>query len=587
MNLLSRLHWRIALAYTVLIIASMMAISIYLANFVRDTYVSNLEEQLEHEAGLLSETTAPFFIGQLDSDGLQQAGERIGATIEARVSIMSIDGTVLADSWEDPGSMGNHAGRPEVSGALSTGLGRDTRVSRTVREEMLYTAVPIETEGTTVGIARVAVPTSEIDDNVNRIIATISLSGVVVALIAIALGYVLARRSSQSVRSVVEAARRLGSGELDYRIQSQGADETQELALAFNSMATQLRDMIGNVSGERAKLAAVLSTMTDGVVLVENDGQVTLTNQAAETFLGLSGEDVTGTQFIELVRDHELQRLIAHCLARGEILFEEVELLHPRRLLSAFATPLTIDGSPGVLLTLHDLTRIRQSETSRREFVSNVSHELRSPIASVRALVETLQEGARNDPDVADDFLKRIGNETARMSDIVEELLELSRLETGQVPVNMRAVDLRELWESVRSQCQARADAKGISVQSLGTGDVNIALGDETMLRQVLANLLDNALKFTPAEGTVSFNTRLKDRLVEVSVSDDGPGIDREHLPHIFERFYKVERSRHDEGTGLGLAIVKHIVQAHGGEVAVESELGAGSTFSFTLNRAS
>ncbi|MBI4338139.1 MAG: HAMP domain-containing protein [Chloroflexi bacterium] len=586
MKLLHSLQWRIVLAYTALMFVSMGAVSIYLVNFVRDTYISNLEERLAQEASLVGEATGRFFRGPLDPADLQVASERIGNLINARVTVVARDGTVLADTWEDPTVMENHTLRPEFQDALSTGLGRDTRTSTAVGQELLYTAVPIRVDGTLMGVARVAVPTSTIQANVNRIITTISLAAIIVTVLSLALGYFLARRTSRSVRSVTEAARRLAAGALEQRVEALSSDETQELANAFNRMATTLRDMIRDLSGERNKLAAVLDTMADGVVVIQSEGQIELVNRAAEELLSLSPRGVVGGRFMEVVRDHDLQRLVSRSLETRQRQHGEVELFHRRRFFSAIATPLARGGPSGTLLTLHDLTRIREVETTRKEFVSNVSHELRSPLASVKAMVETLEDGAVEEQQVARDFIRRIHREVDRMIGMVEDLLDLSRLESGQATLHLSPVDLRPLLDEVRAQFQERADSKQITVDIVLPEALPRVLGEEEKLRQVLANLLDNALKFTPERGSVTLSAKAGDRVVKVSVKDNGIGIPEEHLPHIFERFYKVDRSRRDGGSGLGLAIVKHIVRAHGGEVAVESREGEGSTFSFTVPRA-
>ena len=561
----------------------MGVVSLYLVNFVRGTYTSNLEERLEHEAGLIGENSAMFFRGPLDPGGLQEANERIAGLIDARITVIDLDGTVLSDTWEDPESMENHALRPEVLGALNTGLGKSTRFSSTVGVEMLYIATPIRVGDTVLGVARVAMPTSVIQSNVNRIIATISFSAVIVTALSLALGYYLARRTSRSVRSVAEAAGRLASGDMEQRVEALSQDETRELAEAFNSMATTIRTNIQELSGERDKLSAVLDTMGDGVVVIGPEDQVELLNAAGEALLGVGGPTSEGGRFMEVVRDHELQRLVSLCQETGERQYGEVELLQRGRFLSCIATPLSGDGSPGVLLTLHDLTRIRQVETTRREFVSNVSHELRTPLAAVRVMAETLESGALEEREVARDFVRRIQGEIDRMNSMVEDLLELARLEGGQAMLDTAPVDLGSLMEDVRAQYRAQADAKSIKVGISVEESLPGVLGDEEKLRQVLSNLLENALKFTSVEGEITLSARVEPRAITVSITDNGVGIPEEHLPHIFERFYKVDRSRRDGGTGLGLAIVKHIVQAHGGEVWVESREGGGSSFSFSL----
>ncbi|MDE2860043.1 MAG: ATP-binding protein [Chloroflexota bacterium] len=586
MNLLHSLQWRIVLSYTVLIIVSMGAVSIYLVNFVRDTYISGLEERLEREAVLAAESLAPFLDGGLDLDGLRETGERVGGLIEARVTVMDRDGEVLADTWERPDQLQNQAQRPEVREALAGDISWSTRVSAAQGEELLYTAAPIQADGELVGVARVAIPTSAIHSNVSRIITTIAISAVVVSVLSLALGYYLARRTARSVRSVTEAARQVALGDLEHRVEALAADETRELADAFNSMASSLRSMVQELSGERDKLSAVLDTMADGVALIGPEERTELVNIAGLEMLGVREPQPLGMRFPEVVRDSDLNRLVATCLKTGEQQHGEVELFQPVRFLSAIATPIVEAEATWVLLTIHDLTRMHQVETTRREFVTNVSHELRSPLASVKAIVETLDNGALDEAEVARDFVRRINWEVDRMSRMVEDLLDLARLDSRQGLLSLNTVDLRLLMTEVKESFQERADNKNVRVEVIAPERLPRAVGDEERLRQVLINLLDNALKFTPGTGWVTLSAYPEEDMVRVGVRDSGAGIPEDHLPHIFERFYKADRSRQGGGTGLGLAIVKHIVQAHGSEVAVQSREGEGSAFTFTLPRA-
>ena len=586
MNLLHSLQWRIVLSYTVLIIVSMGAVSIYLVDFVRDTHLAGIEQRLEREAVLAAESLAPFFDGGADVNGLSETGHRVGGLIEARVTVIDRDGEVLADTWERPDQLQNQGQRPEVREALAGEISWSTRVNAARGEELLYTAAPIRSDRELVGVARVAIPTSAIQASVNRIIATISVSALVVSALSLALGYYLARRTARSVRSVTEAARQVALGDLDHHVEALAADETRELADAFNSMAAALRRMVQELSGERDKLTAVMDTMADGVVLIGPEERTELVNSAGLDLLRVREPEPIGKRFPEVVRDSDLNRLVAACLESKEQQHGEVELYQPARFLSAIATPIVEADGTWVLLTIHDLTRMHQVETTRREFVTNVSHELRSPLASVKAIVETLDNGALEEAEVARDFVRRINWEVDRMSRLIEDLLDLSRLDSRQGLLSLNTLDLRLLMTEVKESFQERADNKNVRVEVIAPERLPRAVGDEERLRQVLINLLDNALKFTPGTGSVTLSAYPENEKVRVGVRDSGVGISDDHLPHIFERFYKVDRSRQGGGTGLGLAIVKHIVQAHGSEVAVESREGEGSAFTFTLPRA-
>ena len=565
----------------------MGVVSIYLVGFISDAFYANLEQRLQEEAGLLSAGVSHLMLQPIDLEGLDRTARRTSEIIDARVTVLDLNGGVLADSGDALASGEAFADRPEFRWAANVGASEVTRRNPRTGEDTLYVGARVEAGGLPVGIVITEVPVSRAQSSVNRIIATIILAALIVACLSVSLGFYLARRTSRSVKSVAEGARRLARGDLDHRVRALSMDETQDLAAAFNGMAASLREMVGDLSAERNKLSAVLDVMRDGVIVVEANGEIALMNEAAGELLDASMSRVTGSRLIEVVRDHELQQLIARALATGEPIQGEVELLHRRRFLSATAVPLSQGPQGGVLLTLHDLTSIRQAETTRKEFVSNVSHEMRSPLASVKAMVETLEGGAIDDRDVAQDFLRRVHRDVNRMTTMVNDLLHLSRLESGQAELRPTAVDLAAVLEEAASQFRLQAAAMDVGLISDFPLALPMVRAEEEKLLQVLVNLLENALKFTPSGETITLWARDAGDRVEIGVSDTGVGIPREHLPHVFERFYKVDRARRDSGAGLGLAIVKHIVHAYGGEVGVRSEEGVGSTFTFTVPHAS
>ena len=418
-------------------------------------------------------------------------------------------------------------------------------------------------------------------------VASVAAIGLVAAAVSIGLAYLLVRRTSMSIASFASSADSLAAGDLDReQIRSLAAESTEELAAAFIRMSEAIRATVRDLSGERNKLTAVLDTMADGIVVVEADSRVSLMNQAAQLLLDVRTTEIQGTPLSEIARDHELLELVSSSLQSYEMRQAHLELLRQRRLVSAIAVPLGGDGE-GVLLSLHDLTAFRQLETTRREFVSNVSHELRSPLASIRSMIETLSGGALDDRQTAADFVARIEQDVRRMDTLVSELLELSRLESGQIALDLRPLSLKPIAADTAAAFHDRSTGLGVDVSIEIPDDLPLVSGESEKIGQVLTNLMDNALKFTPPGGRITMSALPDHRNVIARVSNTGDGIAPEHLPHLFERFYKVDRSRRDLGTGLGLAIVKHIVLAHGGEVDVQSSLGEGATFTFTLPRAS
>ena len=407
------------------------------------------------------------------------------------------------------------------------------------------------------------------------------------ALGSIGASFLMVRSISGPVRNVAEGARRIARGDLDHRVRPSSMRETRELNDAFNEMAVTLRDLVHGLDGERSLLAVVMETMADGVIVLDSNNRIRLINRAAQWLLDADIHSARGSPLAEIVRDHELLELTSGSAATGRIQRAEMELLHHRRFLHAIATPISADPSRGVLLTLQDVTRLRQVQNTRREFVSNVSHELRTPLASVNAMVETLDGGAIYDTEVARDFLSRIHDDIRRMTTMVDELLELSSLESGQMPIHLAPIKLPEVANKVIERFEANAVSRDVKLLSLIPDDLPYLMADAGKLDQVLTNLVENALKFTPAGGCVTLSARTAESRIEIEVADTGVGIAREHLPHIFERFYKVDRSRRNVGTGLGLAITRRLVQAHGGNITVRSVEGEGSAFTFSLGRAS
>jgi two-component system phosphate regulon sensor histidine kinase PhoR len=580
-----RLRWRIALPYVALVLVATLGLTLYISDQVRQVRLDDLEDQLLADARLLAGAAAPLLLDETDPETLDRLARGWADRLEARVTIIGTDGLVLGESHEDRTQMDNHLNRPEVQLALKTGQGSSMRYSATLGYEMMYAAVPIQIgEEVGLGVMRVALPLGEIEANAGRLRQEILIAGLGIALVAALLAVFIAGRTTQPVRELTAVAERMATGDLDARLFPTSRDEVGQLTRAFNHMADQIREQVTSLAEERGRLAAVLDHMADGVLITDGSGQVEMINAAAARLLDTSEEQALGRSFAQVVPHYPLIELWKTCCEQGEEQIEMVEVTRQGLFLQAIVTPFEEAGVEGYLVILQDLTRIRRLETVRRDFVSNISHELRTPLAGLKALVDTLRGGAIKDRPAAKRFLKRMDAEVDALTQMVEELLELSRIESGQAPLRLAPVPVSEVVVPPVDRLRPQAERGGLDLTVLLPPELPMVLADADRARLVLTNLVHNAVKFTPPGGQVTVAARPDGEEVILSVQDTGVGIPADDLPRIFERFYKADRARSGGGTGLGLAIAKHIVEGHGGRIWVESVEGEGSSFYFTLS---
>jgi two-component system phosphate regulon sensor histidine kinase PhoR len=429
----------------------------------------------------------------------------------------------------------------------------------------------------------VALPLGEIEANVGRLRQSIVLAGLVVALLAALLAVFLAGRTTEPLRQLTVVAERMAAGDLDARLFPTSRDEVGQLTRAFNHMADQIREQVSSLAEEQGRLAAVLDHMADGVLITDAGGQVRLINAAATRLLDTSEDRAMGRSFTQVAPHHPLIELWKACREQGEEQIEMVEVSRHGLFLQAIVSPFEQQGTEGYLVILQDLTRIRRLETVRRDFISNISHELRTPLAGLKALVDTLRGGAIKDPPAAKRFLKRMDAEVDALTQMVEELLELSRIESGQAPLRMAPTPVAEIVIPPVGRLRPQAERAGLEFTVLLPPQIPPVLADADRARLALTNLVHNAVKFTPPGGRITVVAQPDGEDVVFSVQDTGVGIPADDLPRIFERFYKADRARSGGGTGLGLAIARHLVQGHGGRIWAESVEGQGSKFYFTL----
>lgn len=574
------IQWRIAIPFIILTLVSTGVAGVYLVNFARNSQMDNLRLHLEEEARITAEASLPLLIQSSNADAL---AKKLGQEIEVRVTIIALDGKVLADSQENPSAMENHATRPEVKDALASGLGESTRYSTTLGEQMMYVAVPISNQSMVLGIARVALPLTAIEKSVNHLTVVIGLTMVVVAILVMVTAGLIARRTTRSIRQLTKATKQIAAGQLGQKIIVQSGDEVGQLGNAFNEMSSRLKNTMEEVSAEKAKLSTVLNNMIDGIILTDKDGIVSAANPTAGRLFSFEDKSASGKPIIEVVHDHEVDAVLKMCLQTNKEQSAQFESSVTKRFVRVVAAPVADSKMSEILFLFQDLTEVRNLQTMRKELVGNISHELRTPIASIKAMVETLHDGAVDDKEATKDFLARIDSEIDRLARTVSELTELSRIETGKAELRIEPLNLNSLIKNVIEQLKPLADRQRVAISANLEPNLPEIKADRDRIRQTIINLVHNAIKFNKVGGNVVLFTKTDSNTITVEVSDTGIGISKEDLSHVFERFYKADRVRSKGGSGLGLAVAKHTIQAHGGKIWATSEQGKGSTFSFSL----
>jgi len=521
---------------------------------------------------------------------LQRLADNFRGDSKNRITLIYADGVVLADSSRTEAEvleMDNHLRRPEITAASKQGIGISIRQSLTVRQQMLYVAQAIYDQDKLLGFVRVSLPMKIEQQKLQTLRHNLMSSFLAAFLIVLLTGWIFSRWMSGRMRRLTVAALRQIRGDLTQKIIVDSEDELRTLADSMNHMSAALKNRIREAEEKKIQLAAVLENMAEGVLALNRDGSLVVVNGAAEAMLGIRRDQVIGKSFMESVFNHHLLDVLNQAREKGGLASGEVELHRPApRLLKVNAV--TIPGSPSSiegLLVLHDMTKIRRLERLRRDFVANVSHELKTPITSLKGFIETLLSGALANREQSEKFLRMMEEDTQRLIRLVNDLLELSKIESGEAVLIKEPMDLAQEIAKVVAKLKHLSDGQGVTLETQIPAGFPRVLADRDKLAQVLLNLTDNAIKFGQAGGHVCFSARQEGREICVSVSDTGQGIPETAIPRVFERFYRVDsgRSRDQGGTGLGLAIVKHLVEAHGGRVWCESQLGKGSTFSFTL----
>ncbi|MGD8238944.1 MAG: ATP-binding protein [Armatimonadota bacterium] len=579
------LFWQLFLSYLLITLGVLAALSLYASHTLHRFHRGQTRSHLEARAEL-AEMKVRQLLQSGETAGMDALCGELARRGHARFTLILPDGTVVGDSEEDPARMDDHSRRPEIRRALVGETGASVRRSRTLQREMMYVAVPVEIEGRLAGVVRTSLPLKGLAETLSPIYGDIVVAAAAIALVAVALSVFAARRVTGPLADLQRGARRFAQGDLDHKVPVANTREIASLGEAMNVMASRLHDRIRTVIQQRNELEAVLGSMTEGVLALDEDQHVLRINASAAELLSCDAAAAVGRSIQEVVRNPGLQAFVGEALDTDEPLEGDltVPMEKSERHLQARATPLLgADGIPvGTLIVVNDVTRLRRLENIRREFVANVSHELRTPITAIKGFAETLLEHGPHSPEERERFLGIIDRQADRLQELFNDLLTLSRAEReaerGEIALQPEAVGA--VLESAAELARPDAEEKGIRLTVECPGELRAQI-NPPLFEQAVFNLVDNAVRYSPPDTAVRVDARREGDEIVVCVSDEGPGVEAEHLDRLFERFYRIGkgRDRGSGGTGLGLAIVKHIAQSHHGTVGVESTPGKGSTF--------
>jgi len=572
-------------SYLLIIILALSLFSLLTSRSIKQFHIRQNITGLETEARIAAIQIKPL-LKAARSDTVDSLCKELGRNTATHITVILPDGTVVGDSLAAPHSMDNQRGRPEIAAALTGEVESAIRYSQTLRHRMLYVAAPLDEKRPPDAVIRTALPLTALDQEIKAVHWQLAASGLIVALLATLLGFLISKRILRPLETMRQGAQRFSAGELDHRMSGANIHELNSLATDMNRMAQELKQRIDTISKQRNRYEAVVSSMDEGVVAVGLEGRILSINQAAVRMLGHGSDNTQGRSLQEVLRNRDLQQFIATAVLTTGTISDDI-ILHDRdnQVWQLTATPLKGGGKErlGTLLVLNDVTRLRRLERVRKDFVANVSHEIKTPLTAIKGFVETLQDGALEAPQETEQFLQIIARHADRLDAIVSDLLSLSKIEE-QAALQLTPSNLGKIIEAAILVCQPGAFAQKITLRYEFDTPVYAAV-DERLLEQALVNLIENAVKYSPENGEVRITVKEGAAAIRILVEDDGIGIPQKDQPRIFERFYRVDRarSRHMGGTGLGLAIVKHIVTLHGGHVSVESELGHGSRFTIHL----
>ena len=580
----SRILWKLFSGYVVLILLSISIVGILISKQVEEETLSEIERSLYLRATFL-QNIALELLSNSSNIKIQDRIKNLGKKIDTRFTVININGRVLADSQKDPKAMDNHGNRPEILAAHSHGQGITTRFSDTIKNNMMYYALAVMKDDKLIGYVRTSLPLSVIDERLSRIHTLVLFAMSVSILVALLLGFFVARGFAKPLTAMTTIAENMSEGNYDQRISIDRKDEIGSLAKALNKMAKNSSERLETIILEKNKLVAILAGMVEGVVAVDKNENIIHFNEAAKRILGISNNVDMDRKIWETTHLQEFCQIFSLALNEETEIRKKYKTVKKSKdqIVDVHASPFR-DGSGelvGVVAVLYDVSELERLETIRKDFVANVSHELKTPITAARGLLETVIDDNEMSIENHRIFITKAMNQILRLSNIVTDLLSLSRLETVKMDLIRECIDLRDVVNDSIQALHPVSEEKRISIE-YEEFDMSLeVLGDREALFQSVNNLIDNAIKYNSKHGKVWLRLYNEGKNAVLEVRDSGIGIETLEKHRIFERFYRIDKARSTQvgGTGLGLSIVKHTVLAHGGQLSVESFLGTGSTF--------
>lgn len=573
-------------SFLILIILSLVALWLFVSSEIRSFYYDEKANELLVHTELISNAIDPIEIDNLEY--INQFCKTINSESNTRITLIQIDGHVLGDSHEDPTNMDNHIDRPEVVKALSSGVGTARRYSNTLQKEMLYLAMTYNIGNQQI-IIRTSLPDASLGATLDSLQYRLFLGGIAILLVGAILSYVISKTIAKPIINLKEQVDKFTKGNLSEEIQPKGTKEIYSLTVAFNDMAKQLVERIESITVQSNEQKAILSSLIEGIIAIDNAGNIIRINPAAKMILNIDNEMIIGNNINTLIQNSDLLEYFNIFINDNQLDVRDIIIpSNNYQVIRIYGVELLSSDKKkiGALFVLTDISQIKKLERIRQDFVANVSHELKTPITTIKGFVETLKDVKIKDKKTIRKYLNFIGKSTDRMNAIVSDLLELSRLEQQEhdTDIALKEYELNLVLEAAIQECEYQAEKKSITIK-LHCDKVIKAPLDIGLMTQAVKNLIDNAIQYSSENKSIIVKVKKINELAVISVTDEGPGIETKHLTRLFERFYRIDKSRSRKygGTGLGLSIVKHIAHIHNGSVSVESKLKQGSTFSITI----